>query len=80
MRQGDVLVFVEVRYRYSAAFVAPEATVDERKQRKLLYCARHYLQRHATAARRNCRFDVLGITGPVNGNLHYHWVIDAFRA
>lgn len=59
MRDGEQLVFVEVRYRGSSAFGGPLASIDHRKQAKLVAAASHYLiaQRQSHAA----RFDIVGI-------------------
>ena len=43
MRQEDVVVFVEVKARSSAAFGTPGEAVDRRKQKKLLEAAQTYL-------------------------------------
>jgi putative endonuclease len=72
MRDGDTLVFVEVRYRRSTRFGTPAETVDVHKQRRLEAAALHYLQQHPTKL--PCRFDVLA----VSGNNHIDWIRDAF--
>jgi len=59
MRDEAILVFVEVRYRRSTRFGTPAATVDARKQQRLILAARHYLHRHPTQLA--CRFDVVAI-------------------
>ena len=64
MRDGEVLVFVEVRYRHSSAFGSPAETVDRRKQARLRAAASHYLVKHAID--QPCRFDVVAVSG---GNL-----------
>lgn len=72
MRDQEHLVFVEVRYRTRNHYGEPVATVDARKQRKLILSAQHYLK--LTGLDVPCRFDILGITGvgaPV-------WIQDAF--
>ncbi|GAW92859.1 YraN family protein [Calderihabitans maritimus] len=59
-KEGEDIVFVEVRSRTSSLFGLPEETVSWTKQRKLLQLARVYL----TAKRlegKNFRFDVVGI-------------------
>jgi putative endonuclease len=60
-RDGDCLVFVEVKARRSARFGPPKAAVDRRKQRKLWQCAQHYLKT-AGRTRRRARFDVVSVT------------------
>jgi len=81
MRDKDVLVFVEVRYRRSSRFGSAVATVDRRKQIKLLRAAQFYLQRSGLRDRLPCRFDVLGISpSPISGELMYDWIRDAFTS
>ncbi len=58
---GDTLVFVEVRARTASRFAAAAATVDRRKQQRLLRTAQLYLQKHPAAAQSPCRFDVIAI-------------------
>lgn len=60
-RDGDSLVFVEVKARRSARFGPPKAAVDRRKQRKLWQCAQHYLK-SAGRSRQRARFDVVSVT------------------
>ena len=74
LRDGEHLVFVEVRYRRSSAFGGPLESVDARKQQRLMLAARHYLARRGN--RDACRFDVIGMDG--SGRLE--WVKDAFSA
>ena len=45
-REGDTLVFVEVRYRQSAAFGGGAASVDAGKRRKLVHAAQLFLMDH----------------------------------
>lgn len=57
MRDGDTLVFVEVRSRAHAGFGGAAASIDAAKQARLVRAARHYL---ATLARvPDCRFDAV---------------------
>jgi putative endonuclease len=74
-REGATLVFVEVRARAWAAFGGAAASVDARKQRRIVAAARHYLAR--LPAEPACRFDVLTVQGPqaVPG-----WIRGAFDA
>lgn len=62
-RDGDVLVFVEVRYRGSASHGGAAASVNRRKQQRLLRAARFFLpgivQRHFLGRTPACRFDVI---------------------
>ena len=62
MRDQGCRVFVEVRYRKQIAFGSGADSVDQRKQKKLLTTANHYLSRHGNH-NQPCRFDVISISG-----------------
>jgi len=62
-REGDVLVFVEVRFREGEEFGAPEETVGFAKRRKIAAAARDYIGRIPPGSWREARFDVVTITG-----------------
>jgi putative endonuclease len=72
MRDGGTLVFVEVRYRASNRFGGAAASVDRRKQARIVVAAEYYLSRHATDL--PCRFDVVAI-GPAG---RVQWIRHAF--
>ncbi len=74
MRDGDTLVFVEVRYRRSSRFGGAIASIDGRKQRKLIATAQGYLQHHPHDG--PCRFDVIAIGEGSNG---VEWLKNAFE-
>lgn len=63
MRDGGVLVFVEVRYRVRADFGGAAASVTPAKQRRLVRAATRYLAAHRKYAALPCRFDVVGAEG-----------------
>lgn len=56
----DVIVFVEVKSRKSAAFGSPAASVDRRKQKKISMSALSYLKSAKKIGIR-ARFDVVSI-------------------
>ena len=61
-RDGDYLVFVEVKYRRQAKFGSPVAAITPAKMRTMISAARRYLAKnHLIDA--NCRFDVIEIFG-----------------
>ena len=76
MRDGDTTVFVEVRYRASAAFGGGAVSVDLRKRRKLVLAAQLFLSSDPALAARPCRFDVIDAWGEPP---QLHWLRDAFR-
>jgi putative endonuclease len=72
-REGT-LVFVEVRQRTRFDHGGAAASVTRAKQARIVYAARHYLQRHCRVWP-PCRFDVVAIDG---GTLT--WLVAAFDA
>ncbi|WP_303901809.1 YraN family protein [Thiohalomonas denitrificans] len=60
MQDRHTLVFVEVRFRSHRSFGGAAASVDARKQRRLINTAHHYLQRHRQTESL-CRFDVMAM-------------------
>jgi putative endonuclease len=57
MRDGPVLVFVEVRARAASRFGGAAESITARKQARIILAARHYLARHGLDV--PCRFDAL---------------------
>lgn len=76
-RDGDNLVFVEVRYRKSLQFGGSVESVDRKKQRRITLAAEHYLQTHKLTNKVPCRFDIFAISGQNNG-LDFNWIKAAF--
>ena len=79
MRDGDTVVFVEVRYRKSAGHGDAAASVTASKQARLILAAQHWLAAHPQHARRTCRFDVISYDGPVDA-IRRDWLRGAFEA
>ncbi|MBW7981609.1 YraN family protein [Enterobacillus tribolii] len=76
MRDGDTWVFVEVRYRKSSRYGDAAASVDYRKQQRLLRSAALWLAgQGGSFATTDCRFDVFAITGS-----QLQWLPNAFAA
>ena len=88
---AETLVFAEVRLRNSKNFGGAAASIDARKQRKLICTAQHYLStlRHIPP----CRFDAVLMRTPaaakhaVNANVQLEfqnsdieWIKNAFSA
>jgi len=69
VRQGDVLVFVEVKTRTTDSFGFPEIAVSPSKQVRLVQAAEAYLQSHADLGDLSWRIDVIAIEGKPNGKL-----------
>lgn len=76
MQEGDTHVFVEVRLRSCAAFGGAAASIDARKQAKLLKTAQFYLSGFKRIP--PCRFDAVLMQST---NLQQiEWVKSAFTA
>ena len=72
MRDGTTLVFVEVRLRRNADFGGAAASIDERKQQRIIRTAQQYLAGLAHIP--PCRFDAVLLDG--NG---VQWLKNAFE-
>jgi putative endonuclease len=78
-RDGDVLVFVEVKCRQTRWGDDPAAAVSGLKQWRLTRLARHYLKWRRLGEPR-CRFDVVAVTadgGDVRAVRHLRGAFDA---
>ena len=61
-RDGEYLVFVEVKYRTTGVSGYPAEAVDARKQQTIAKCAMHFLMKQGNDDV-PCRFDVVAIAG-----------------
>ena len=66
-RDGKVLVFCEVKTRYSDEFGDPEYAITPKKQQQIRRIAQGYFFEHEIKEQA-CRFDVVAIR--VRGNIH----------
>lgn len=73
MRDGDTIVFVEVRSRARSDFGSAAASVGQAKQRRLRREAQRYLNAHFGDRWPACRFDVCALDGAA-----IDWIRDAF--
>ncbi len=73
MKDGATLVFVEVRQRKRDDFGGAAASIDGRKQYRLVLTAQHYLA--GVAGTPPCRFDAVLI----NGKGEIDWLKNAFE-
>jgi putative endonuclease len=72
MRDGAVVVFVEVRMRKNTVFGGAAASITPDKQQKLVCTARHYLSSLKTEP--PCRFDAVLLSGDNGRNID--WIKD----
>lgn len=78
---GNCLVFFEVRWRSHRGYASAAASVDRRKQQRIMRTAQLYLQTRSCWANMPCRFDVIAFeprqseTGKTT-----NWIRAAFTA
>jgi putative endonuclease len=77
--QNQCLIFVEVRFRKNNLYGGPLASIDRKKQQKLIRSAEFYLKIRPYFKQYTCRFDVVGITID-NGLPKLEWIQNAFQA
>jgi putative endonuclease len=78
-RDGEELVFVEVKTRTSEDFGNPAESVTRAKRRKLLQAASFYLQTRGIL-QHPCRFDVILVRLGRDGGSRLEHLRDAFRS
>lgn len=79
MREGETVVFVEVRYRRGEDFGGALASVTAGKRKRLILAARLFLQSHPQLAQQPCRFDVIAFAG-TGQPYESKWLRNAFDA
>ena len=62
-KDGNTLVFTEVKYRSKKTYGSPFEAIDSRKQARIAKLAMCYMKRYGISFSSPCRFDCIGITG-----------------
>jgi putative endonuclease len=86
MKEGKLLVFIEVRYRKSKQYGTGIDSITKEKQRRIITAARHYLHRHNLTETVSCRFDIIGVepaqknhkNNATNEPFYFRWLKHAF--
>jgi putative endonuclease len=60
-REGETIVFVEVKTRASENFGSPKEAIDTRKRRRIIRASLDYLNRSRAYGDRGIRFDVVTV-------------------
>ena len=80
-REGDRLVFIEVRARSNCRYNGAASSVDKRKRQRIIRTAQLFLQREPRYANMPCRFDVIAFEPPESGvGRRIRWIRGAFTA
>jgi putative endonuclease len=77
MRDGQALVFIEVRKRTSLGYGGGMGSITFAKRQKIIKSTTHYLMKYKIAERYPLRFDVISIDGKEG---QVTWLKDAFSA
>ncbi|MDA1299102.1 MAG: YraN family protein [Proteobacteria bacterium] len=72
VEQGDLLVFVEVRFRQDSGRGTPAETITTAKIRRIVRTAEFFVLTHPEYRDKSFRFDVIAITDKID------WIENAF--
>lgn len=72
-KDGEYLVFVEVKYRHTGESGRSGEAVNRKKQRRISRAAQFFLLRYGYGQETDCRFDVVAFDGEA-----VHWYRNAF--
>lgn len=75
MRDGEYLIFVEVRFRHDPDFGTSIETISKNKCQRIIRTALYYLQQEKLLDKVFCRFDVVGMDAENN----LLWIKNAFE-
>jgi len=78
MKDGQVFVFIEVKYRKNNLFGGAVSAVSQLKQKKIKHCVAFFLQKiNLNEYNTPCRFDVIALEGNIN-QPEVTWLKNAF--
>jgi putative endonuclease len=81
MRDGDIVVFVEVKTRHGEAFGAAEDALSAAQTKRLLHSAQLFLSEHADLEDLFWRVDLVAITLSASGQVtRFNHLVNAIRA
>ena len=75
MQDREYIVFIEVRFREKNIYGKAFASVNYRKQKKIIEGAKFFLLQNPEKQHMPCRFDVVGIE---KNNKNIDWIKNAF--
>ena len=78
VKEGEVIVFVEVKYRASIAYGGAISAISPHKRKRLEMAAKAWLQSQKTHLKKPCRFDLVAITGKAT-KLQIDWLKNIFQ-
>jgi putative endonuclease len=78
MRDGPLIVVVEVRARSAAAYCSAAESIGPHKRRRIIQATRHLLMRHAAWQAAPIRFDVVAFDAIDDVEPRLRWIQNAF--
>lgn len=78
MRDDDVIVFIEVRYRANNHFHTALESIDRKKCERIIATGHFYLTEKQRRSQQNYRFDVVALSGTPE-NIEIDWIKNAFQ-
>ncbi len=79
MQEGNILVFIEVRYRSSNHFHTALESINKKKCDRIISTSQQYLTENRKSAHMDCRFDVVVLSGQQEKPT-IEWIKNAFQA
>lgn len=78
-KNSEIIIFIEVKSRYSYHFGLPRESVTYFKQKQIICIAKYFLYKYKLLEY-NCRFDVIEVYFNKNNNSYFvEHIKDAFR-
>jgi putative endonuclease len=78
LRDGEVLVFVEVRYRETDRFGNGAESITLAKRNRIIRTAKHFMAKRKLEDSL-CRIDVVAASDAGNSGMQINWIKDAFE-
>ena len=78
MKDGEIIVFIEVRYRSNTKFLEPVDSINKTKVKKIIRTSQHYIQKFEDE-QNLYRFDIIALTGNLDLP-DIDWIKNAFSA
>ncbi len=79
MKDNELTVFIEVKYRNNNSFYDIRESIDKRKCDRIIKTGLYYQQSSGTGSDMMCRFDIVLVTGDPD-HPRIQWIKDAFIA
>lgn len=78
MQEKNIILFIEVRYRSSDYFHTALESINKKKCERIISASHQYLTENRSASQRNCRFDVIALSGS-QASPKIEWIKNAFQ-